>query len=853
MSRRLAALASIAIVPSIVAPFAIAAPTPTPEPRPSPVAIVVDTSGSMSESDGSSSGRVKIDGAKVALLDFLQQVEPGTQIGLRNYPAEGERTETEEGCSKGRAQFEVKARDPAAMAARIRTLGADGDTPTAAALKAAADELQKAGASEGTIVLVSDGESNCGRDPCEVAKEIAGSGIDLQTITVGFRVSGAGAKELQCIADQTGGKYLSVHDNEGLAEAFDEISRPKLRLEVSYPTRVTAQVGSDPSGLVRIEATITNAGQRLARGAVARIRFDVAAGAPAVIRPVVYLGNLDPGSSRKVAWVFRPGVPSSGGTYRVPFTVLGGAQNTLSDTEFEAAVEVRDAYYSADDAGPILGDRRQIAIVGDSYSAGEGADAYLSGTDTDANPCHRSRATYLVEAFGLADEDIVACSGAVANDIEYPQGDRTVDSQVRQLIRLRDDDAVQAVVMTLGGNDAGFKEIAMSCIIGRSDCSRTIYEDVPLWQRRGAPAEEFLAKSKASLEGQLPGAYRAVNRVVNGPAARAAVGPVPILVLAYPMPVPLTPRACREMGYQLSASETKFLGRLIIEVNGTIEGVVSGLRKKDGIPVFFVPNTEMAFQPDHTLCDRKPYGRTLASVNGAGFDGGGLIDAFRENVWKLPSRAVTPLGRFLKRLGLSQAGRHLAERTIQELVHPNVEGYAAMTRAVLRWSQSPAAAAALRFLESAPVVDPPPPVTIEVDGPEDLGQLVPGITPTLQGGASYPLNLDGLEPDSTVTIGAESEFRLLGSASADADGTLSTSVGVPADLEPGEHTLVVTGTGAGGEPRTVEIPFRIAGGGLPRGVTALIWGGVVGAVVSLLLTLTLLIATRRRDRRGQLR
>src|ERR1044072_9910324 len=97
MSRRLAALASIAIVPSIVAPFAIAAPTPPPEPRPSPVAIVVDTSGAMSESDGSSSGRVKIDGAKVALLDFLQQVEPGTQIGLRNYPAAGDRTETEDG------------------------------------------------------------------------------------------------------------------------------------------------------------------------------------------------------------------------------------------------------------------------------------------------------------------------------------------------------------------------------------------------------------------------------------------------------------------------------------------------------------------------------------------------------------------------------------------------------------------------------------------------------------------------------------------------------------------------------------------------------------------------------------
>lgn len=839
MSRRLAAAALVAIASALAAHPAAAAPAP-PEPRPSPVAIVVDTSGSMSESDGT--GRIKIEGAKVALLDFLEQVEADTPIGLRNYPAEGEAEESEESCSEGNPRIPIESREPADMAAEIRGLQADGNTPTAAALKAAADELEGAGGTQGTIVLVSDGESNCGRDPCEVAAEVAESGIDLQTITVGFRVSGAGAEELQCIADQTGGKYISVHDNEGLAEAFDEISRPKMHLKVDYPPEVTAQVGNDPSGLVHIGAVVTNTGQRLARGAIARIRFDVAAGAPAVIRPIVHLGNLEPGESRRLAWVFRPSVPPSNrNPLPLPFTVVAGAQNTSSDAEFEATINVRDAYEDAGDAGPILASRRKIAILGDSYSAGEGADAYLPGTDTDANPCHRSRRTYLVEAFALPDESIVACSGALAGDVLFRQGGRTVESQRDRLNRLREDRGVEAVVLTLGGNDAGFREIAMSCVIGRSDCSRTVYEDVPLWQRHGVPADEFVAKGKEAIEEQLPGAYRAINHVVNGPAARASGGPVPIIVLAYPLPTPLSPRSCWRMANQLSPGETEFLADLVVEVNGTIEGVVSEVRS-EGVPIFFVPNTEMAFQPDHTVCDERPYARSLVSVNGAGFDHRGLLDAFRENVWR-SIHGATPIDSFLSRLGLPRAGRSHAERAIQELVHPNGDGYEAMTRALLRWSQSPDAMAALRDLASAPVADPT--VRIESSG-DDLGQLVAGPTPTLQGGTSYPLNLQGFAPGSSLTIGIRSRYRLLGQAAAGDDGSLTTRVGIPEDLEPGDHTLTVAGAGAGGRPRTVEIPFHITGGGPPTAIVALLWLGTAGAVASALLGLALVIGSRRR-------
>jgi lysophospholipase L1-like esterase len=831
----------------IAAQTAPAAVPDLAEPRPTPVAIVLDTSESMSESDGSATGRIKIDGAKVALLDFLEQVEPGTPIGLRNYPAEGEASETGGTCSPGKAQFEVQPRDPTKMAAVIRTLQAEGDTPTAAALQAAAQEVARGGGSQGTIVLVSDGESNCGRDPCDVAREIAESGIDLQTITVGFRVSGAGARELQCIADQTGGKYISVNDNEGLTEAFDEISRPRINLDVTYPHVTQAQVGNDRSGLARIEAVIANTGQRIARGTVARIAFDVAAGAPAVIRPVVFLGNLEPGEQRRVVWTFRPSVPPAGqNLLPLPFTVVAGAQNSVADAEFEAKIFVRDSFGTAADAGPILSHRETIAILGDSYSSGEGADDYIDGTDTDANPCHRSRHTYLVEPFGLPDGNIVACSGAVINDFQTRQGDRTVEPQLDQLKALQRQKPVEAVVLTIGGNDLDFGKIAQSCLIGFADCSAEIATDLPLPQRQRKQSDKFVDARIAALVGALREAYGQVNAIVNNEQARAAAGgPVPIFVLAYPLPTPLTPQSCPQMLNQLSPAEIRFLVRVGGRLNTTIEKGAQEAQG-EGIPVFYVPNTEMAFQPDHTVCHREEYARSLRSFNGAGVDGQTLLAALQKPAWRVGPVAIPdPIGRFRAQLALTKAGYAQVMRGVSELVHPNQKGYAAKTRALLRWSQSPDAEAAERFLADSPAAPAGSEIEIEVSG-LDLGQLAPGEVPVLQGGTLYPLQLGGFAPQTQVEITVHSDLRALGETTADSRGSIEFEVTLPADLPAGEHQLTVVGVAADGTPRTVEIPFRISGNGLPPTEEALLWAGGAGLATSVLLGLLSFLLGRRR-------
>ena len=325
-----------------------------------------------------------------------------------------------------------------------------------------------------------------------------------------------------------------------------------------------------------------------------------------------------------------------------------------------------------DEAGPIL-DRNAIAILGDSYSAGEGTDLYLPGTDTEDNPCHRSLSTYLAQAFDIPASRIVACSGAVAGDVLSAQPARTEAAQIVQLEDIRLREGVDAVVLTLGGNNAGFADIGASCLVpGRGGCARFIHTGPP-FRPHAQPSDAFVDERLRALPSLLRPAYLAIDHTVNGPGAPPAGGPVPILVLGYPAATPAAPGECGRMHGLISPQEIGFLNDLSQRLNGTIADTVAAIRAERQIPIFYVGDTETAFRPDHSICDPVSYVRRPASFNGAG-----------------PS---------------------ILRQGIRELLHPNPAGYAAMSRAILRWSRSRAATDALTFLESAPVAERRPPLT----------------------------------------------------------------------------------------------------------------------------------------------
>lgn len=712
-----------------------------------PIVVLVDVSGSMADDDGT--GRIKLDGAKSALLDFLTALEPGTLIALRTYPS---LSQGDCGSGTGSPLAEI---DTGSISSTVRGLTPDGDTPTAEAIRAAAVDLRDAGYDRGSLVLVSDGESTC-EDPCVAAKEVAQSGFDLQAITVGFRISDEGRDELQCIADATNdGAYFDVDDGAALTEALAEISRPALELTLAYPPEVVAEVGSDASGLVRISATVRNTTQQTARNVVARLRFDTNL-APGVTRPVRWLGNLGAQEARELTWSFRPGLLLVDKT--VALAVIARADNVLRDTVAEARIKVVDRS-RREDGGPLIRDREYLAILGDSYSSGEGAGDYerVPGAPSHMRQlCHRSRDTYLVPEFSGA--RILACSGAVTNDIESAKS-KWIAAQVDQLEKAQSVNPVDVVALTLGGNDASFGHLAFACLFKATDCSATINTGFLKAETSQIYMDTRLTNDLADA---LTDAYDWINWKLNtSERVRDRGALAPILVLAYPLPIPLTGRTCAPLGNQLTVAEMRFIGQFLIRLNGLIEGAVRAAREELGVPVFFVSNTEDAFQPDHTVCDGEPFVRALNSYS----------------------------------------GRHT------ELVHPNKDGYRAMTSAIVRWSLGPEAKAAEAYLAKAIPADDPHP-SRQVFSTTDLGSLQGGSAQTLQGGTSYPLTVGGFDPGSPVEIVVRSAVRVLGQEIADRTGTVHARVALPRALDGGDHTIEVTGS-SNGKARTVRIPIDV--------------------------------------------
>ena len=106
---------------------------------------------------------------------------------------------------------------------------------------------------------------------------------------------------------------------------------------------------------------------------------------------------------------------------------------------------------------------KRIAVLGDSYSSGEGVPNFTS--PSDSNNCHRSEKAYAEvlknTPAGIILNDFVACSGATTGDIAVGK-----NGEGSQLSALSSDDDL--VILTVGGNDIGFDAFAENCVKG--DC-----------------------------------------------------------------------------------------------------------------------------------------------------------------------------------------------------------------------------------------------------------------------------------------------------------------------------------------------------------------------------------------------
>ena len=190
-------------------------------------------------------------------------------------------------------------------------------------------------------------------------------------------------------------------------------------------------------------------------------------------------------------------------------------------------------------AAPGLG---AAVSLGDSYSSGEGSGPpFDAGTDVAGNRCHRTPLAW-PRLLGVPMDRHLACSGAtlagLAAGTGLPPDDR---GQLARLAELAA--APTPVLVTIGGNDAGFADILRRCVLG--SCVSSI------------------AARSAALPGlgaRLEAAYREIAAASRGGR---------VLVVGYPEILPERPPRglrCIWLGDAEVPAALRFTG----ELNATI-------------------------------------------------------------------------------------------------------------------------------------------------------------------------------------------------------------------------------------------------------------------------------------------
>lgn len=188
----------------------------------SSLVMVLDSSGSMGDDDGA--GRTRMESARAAVGTVVDALPDGHPTGLRVYGADRPR-----GCTDTRLVRPVVTLDRAALKSAVAGVRPRGDTPIGLSLQKAAEDLPApSGGAIGTrtVLLISDGEGNCGTPkPCEVAQQLGKDGTGLRIDTVGFQVEGAAREQLECIARAGNGRYYDAPDAAALARQLQRAAQ----------------------------------------------------------------------------------------------------------------------------------------------------------------------------------------------------------------------------------------------------------------------------------------------------------------------------------------------------------------------------------------------------------------------------------------------------------------------------------------------------------------------------------------------------------------------------------------------------------------------------------------------------
>lgn len=175
--------------------------------------LILDASGSMWAKAG---GVTRIEAARKTVEDVMQSVPKDRAVGLMAY---GHRTAGD--CGDIQLIVPATKGQPDRIVNAAKTIVPKGKTPLTASVRMAAESLKYKDAAA-TVVLVTDGVETCRADPCALAAELEKSGLNFTAHVIGFGLTQSQGQQVACLAQATGGQYLTASNAEELTNALNQ-------------------------------------------------------------------------------------------------------------------------------------------------------------------------------------------------------------------------------------------------------------------------------------------------------------------------------------------------------------------------------------------------------------------------------------------------------------------------------------------------------------------------------------------------------------------------------------------------------------------------------------------------------
>lgn len=507
-----------------------------------PLVMVVDVSGSMAGE--------RIEEARAALTQVVQSQPAGASMGIWTYPSDG-------GCGGGGFRIPIQQFTATGeLLDVIDQLQVGGNTPTGEAISAVAAQLLSEGITGATILLVTDGEANCGVDSCEVVQDLRQQGFDITVHSVSYRISDAGRAQLECLSQHTGGSTIDIEDAAELEHQIAELSKAEVSVRIRVPA--VARVGE----AAQVEIVVVNSGARDVTGA--EFRVGTAAGSmSADIGPsvVASLGNIPSGATVTRTVSVTPHDDAGGVEGDVRLEVSAWGRNTTQTTvstelavSEDAAITPGELFASRGDAVVVLGDGFAVSPLGEGD---EPAGCAGDGSASDRVV-------------------VLACPGAASVDVldrsQLVTGAAAAAPQVSRL-----DAAAASIVLSAGAEDVGLGELLERC--EQEEC------------RMSDPDMQTAILSAQLID--MSDVYRRTS---------AALGGAPVVVTAYPWLFPeVAPAVCGHY----SQEEAMVFNTIVGYLNAANEASAARASAA-GAPVTFSTSTRGALRPDRTFCSEEP-------------------------------------------------------------------------------------------------------------------------------------------------------------------------------------------------------------------------------------------------------